>query len=406
MKAAFEKVAQTYETVKKSVQEKWEGFKKKFEGTKTEASQEVMNAETPDDLIALGKKLQAQGEALKAEEGEIKQEESTGEALEAEKGEMFEDAHEEALVENEKFDENKAAEQAEAERVAAEDKAAHEQYVQEQSEAEETRLAEIRAKLNGEETIAIENAELVAEKDDKQQALIERIGAPQSEMFEKYGSRMREAADELVLASKEWKIANNKLRSLEKDYADADNDDAKKAEISKVYDEVKKEVDTARDKFNQLRRDASFGAEVIPKSGQKMGETYMEADRRRDAELKKYNEAAMNDPYVVLRMIEAGAIGGDASGTGLRGVAERLMSDTEFVSEAIKLASKDSQGSYDGWFWRNVSGEARANKELFIEAVKLNHLNYQFGSQEMKSDPEIQKVALKSGLSPTYLYKG
>jgi len=52
---AFGGVVQTLEKVKKSVQEKWDGFKKKFEGTKTELSQEVMGAKSPEDLIALGK---------------------------------------------------------------------------------------------------------------------------------------------------------------------------------------------------------------------------------------------------------------------------------------------------------------------------------------------------------------
>ena len=44
MRKAFEAAAKTYEAVKKSVQEKWEGFMKKFEGTKTELSREIMDA--------------------------------------------------------------------------------------------------------------------------------------------------------------------------------------------------------------------------------------------------------------------------------------------------------------------------------------------------------------------------
>lgn len=160
MKQAFEKVASAYETVKKSVQEKWGGFKKKFEGIKTEMSQEVLSAKTPEDLIALGKKLQEQGEVLKLEEDSVKQEEAQEEALEADKNALIENAHEEALVENEKFDENKAAEKAEAEQ------AAHEQYVQQQAEAEEVRLTEIRTKLNGEEVI-VEGVENETNKGEK-----------------------------------------------------------------------------------------------------------------------------------------------------------------------------------------------------------------------------------------------
>jgi len=166
MKIAFEKVASTYETVKKSVQEKWEGFKKKFEGTKTEASQEVMNAKTPEDLIVLGKKLQEQGEALKAEEESVKQEETQGENLESQKAEMTDNVHEEALIEDENFDETKATETVKAENVVAEEEAAHEAYVKKTEEDEIAKLAEIRAKLNGSnlEGTQIENAEATLDK--------------------------------------------------------------------------------------------------------------------------------------------------------------------------------------------------------------------------------------------------
>ena len=107
MKQAFEKVAQTYETVKKTVKEKWENFKNKFEGTKSEASQEIMKAESPDDLIASGKKLQEKGEALKIEKDGVEKEELQGKGLEEEKSGMIEDAHEEALEENKMRDKEK-----------------------------------------------------------------------------------------------------------------------------------------------------------------------------------------------------------------------------------------------------------------------------------------------------------
>ncbi|MDD5397011.1 MAG: hypothetical protein PHW24_03050 [Candidatus Moranbacteria bacterium] len=146
MRAAFEAASKAYETVKKSVQEKWEGFKKKFEGTKTEASQEAMNARTPDDLIALGKKLQAQGEALKAEEESVKIEEAgEDEKHQAEEMEMKGAAEDEAIKMNKEFDANKAAEE-EAKRKAE----IAEQY-RIAAEQEASKLAEIRAKISGKE---------------------------------------------------------------------------------------------------------------------------------------------------------------------------------------------------------------------------------------------------------------
>lgn len=416
MGQAFEAATKAYETVKKSVSEKWESFKNKFEGTKTEMAQQVIDAKSPEDLIAAGKKLQEQGEALKMEQESVKQEETGDEmigAAQTEAGFMnteFDESRAAEKVETERLaTEEVAAEQAESERVAAEEQAAHEELVKKTEAADQDKIAELRAKLNGEnvEAAPVEGVEAVKVEntENNQEELIEKIGSPKSEMFEKYGSRMREAADELVVVSKEMKTEDEKLKAISKEYAEV-KDETKRTELSNSYDEVKKKRDALNERFNALKRDASFGAEVIPRSGQKAGETYTESFNRRDAELKKYKDASMNDPHVVLRLIEAGAIGGDANGDGLNGVAERLMSDSEFVSEAIKLTAKDSSGSYAGWFWRNVSGEARANRELFAEAIKANHLNYQYGSAGWKSDPEIQKVALESGLDKAYLYKG
>ena len=56
-------------------------------------------------------------------------------------------------------------------------------------------------------------------------------------------------------------------------------------------------------------------------------------------------------------------------------------------------------------FWASCTGEARQSRELYITAVQKNHLNYQFGPKEWKKDPEIQQIAVKSGLSSVYLEK-
>lgn len=399
MRQAFEAAAKAYETVKKSIQEKWEGFKKKFEGTKAEASQEVMNAKTPEDLIALGKKLQQQGETLKLEEEGLKQEEGMQIEKEVEMNVTKDEAdYQESVKAQESADMDKMIEidriQTEKE---AQEQVEHEEYVKKTQEDEAAKLAEIRAKLNGEdagmqtqETIEFTKVENV-EESGSQEALIERIGTPSNELFEKYGSKMRESADELVVTVQKMAENEKKLREVE----------FKSPEWQKLWDENR----ALNERRNELSEDASWGNRVISNNGQRASESYDQYTDRRSGELKKYREVAMDDPHVVLRMIEAGELGGDANGDGLGKVSERLMSDPEFVHEAIKLSKKYTENSYAGWFWRNVSGEAKANRQLFLEAIKVNHLNYQFGSQEMKSDPEIQKIALESGLDPIYLYK-
>lgn len=87
----FEGAVTAYQEVKKTIKDKWEGFKKKFEETKSEMSQEVMKAETPEDLIALGKKLQEQGETLKAEQGELEKEEAEDKEMAAEMGKEYDE---------------------------------------------------------------------------------------------------------------------------------------------------------------------------------------------------------------------------------------------------------------------------------------------------------------------------
>lgn len=143
------KATSTYEKVKSAVAEKWEGFKKKFEGTKSEMSQEVMDAKSPEDLIALGKKLQEKGEALKLEKDGVEKEEVGNDHEEALKdNETFdkEKAHGEALEENSAFDEaeatKKASEEAEKARIQAEEDA---KKIAEDAKKAEELLAKIKS---------------------------------------------------------------------------------------------------------------------------------------------------------------------------------------------------------------------------------------------------------------------
>ncbi len=140
-----------FEKVKKTVQEKWEGFKKKFESVKSEMSQEVLSAKTPDDMIATGKKLQEQGEALKMEEESVKQEE-------------MDEARDEADAENVKFNERKSGEKAEAERDEA---------IEMNKDFDKAKIAEEKAKENAK---IAEEARLSAEADAAKAAeLLEKI---------------------------------------------------------------------------------------------------------------------------------------------------------------------------------------------------------------------------------------
>ncbi|HRY82913.1 MAG TPA: hypothetical protein P5232_04430 [Candidatus Moranbacteria bacterium] len=129
-----------YETVKEALAKKWENFKKKFEGAKSEMSKEVMDAKSPEDLIALGKKLQEQGEALRLEKDSAEREE-TGE----------EEIHKEANEENKAFDEAEAVKKAEEE--AAKIKFEEEKVKKEEEDRgkAESLLAQIKSGNLGEE---------------------------------------------------------------------------------------------------------------------------------------------------------------------------------------------------------------------------------------------------------------
>lgn len=144
-------VASVFEKVKKTVQEKWEGFKKKFESAKSEMSQEVLSAKTPDDMIATGKKLQEQGEVLKTEEEGVKKEE-------------VDEARDEADIENKSFDERKVKEKMETE---------HGEAIEMNKEFDEAKIAEEKAKEKAE---LAEDARLSAEADAAKAAeLLEKI---------------------------------------------------------------------------------------------------------------------------------------------------------------------------------------------------------------------------------------
>ena len=216
----------------------------------------------------------------------------------------------------------------------------------------------------------------------------EQFEAPKTEMFEKYGKRMRGAASELVSVMKEWEVNNGKAYDKTLDMAER-----LKAQETR---------ESLNDRRNQLLRDATFGAEVVQFRRQKTGETYDEYSTYKYKTLDEYENTAMQDPQIVLNLAEAGQLGnGHHEKEGIGRVDKKLRENPEFMRKVLELLpNRDAAES----FWVHVSGKART-RELYIASVKKNHLNYQWGSKEWKTDPEVQKIALESGLDPMYLQK-
>lgn len=349
-----------------------------------------MSDDEAEAFLAERKKLKTANEALKNEDH--------SEALtENEKA----DAYGEADTMNKDLDAAKAkAEEAanlKAEALARAEQAEQDQMARQKEIDEATALAErikngtsIREVPDIVKTEGRENAEHSesAGEDLGTKPVEERLETPKTEMFEKYGSTMRKAADELVSVMRDW--------------------EAKRAEqIASEFNspEWKRLTDEERalnDRRNQLREDAMWGAKVIKFRSQSSGESWSQHSDYQSKELDAYQKAAMSDPYTVMRLAEASQLGqGYGENEGIGKIDQKLRSNPEFMAKVLENISKSGAES----FWAHVAGEAN-NKELYLAAIKKNALNYQWGSKEWKSDPEVQQVALESGLIPTYLYKG
>ncbi len=282
--------------------------------------------------------------------------------------------HVEALEMNKAFDESQAAEKAAQERakIAEADKLS--------AEADAAAAAKLAEQIkSGNVGVEVQSAEVVQDK-----PIGNTFEAPKNETFEKYGEKMRGAAAELVNVKKQMQANEKIMYSKELDMA----------ERLKAQDENKALNETR----NKLREDALFGAEF---RRQKTGESYSEYSDYQRKTLDEYRDAAMQDPQTVLSMLESGELGnGYREGEGVGQISEELRENPEFMAKALELLPNGRAAEN---FWVHVKGEARNNSELYIAAVKKNHLNYQWGSKEWKTDPEIQKIALESGLDPMYL---
>jgi chromatin segregation and condensation protein Rec8/ScpA/Scc1 (kleisin family) len=172
----FEGVKNVAEKIKQGAKEMRKKFSEKFENAKKELADKIMGAKSPEDMIALGKKLQEQGETLKAEEAGVKQEELSedqGEAIEMNTAFDKDKAHGEALEMNAEFKKdkdheealgiNKEIDEAKAAEAKAQEQAKFAEEVRLSAEADKAAAAKILKKLQGgdEETIPAEKTETV-----------------------------------------------------------------------------------------------------------------------------------------------------------------------------------------------------------------------------------------------------
>lgn len=238
---------------------------------------------------------------------------------------------------------------------------------------------------------ASDNEEALIENADREsgKTIEEKIGAPKTEMFQKYGSRMREASSELVGVKEKMRANREKI-----DDRNLDMTERKRAQG---------ENDTLNDQRNRLLRDADFGAEVIRYRSKKSDESYEAYERYKRKEMDEYERTAMQDPVIVMNLAKAGEFGtGYRENEGVGKIDRKLRGNPEFMMKVLEaLPSSRAAESFSA----HTYGLTPQHRELYIAAVKKNHLNYQFGPKEWTTDPEIQKIALASGLDERYLEK-
>ncbi|MBP7822520.1 MAG: hypothetical protein KA034_01760 [Candidatus Moranbacteria bacterium] len=298
---------------------------------------------------------------------------ATHEAKEDDK--IFE-AHSEADQMNRDFD------VADAQAKKAEQAAAHEAIAAEDAARAAALVERIKSGNIGGEVKPTEGVTTEVAQEESTQDIVEKIGAPKTEMFEKYGEKMRASAAELAIVTREMranekKISDKNLDMSERRKAEAENNDVLNVKRNKLYDGLMG-VDV------DLRR-------------QKTGETYDEYRNYKYKTMDEYRDTVMQDPQTVLSMAEAGQLRNESIGQ----INERLRGNPEFMAKVLEALP--TKIAAEGFFV-HVRGEAKT-RDLYVAAVKKNHLNYQWGPKEWATDPEIQKIALESGLDPVYLKK-
>jgi hypothetical protein len=244
------------------------------------------------------------------------------------------------------------------------------------------------------EEALVEDAERTKEKEGisdevkpmeiAQEDIIEKIGAPKTEMFEKYGERMRNSSSELVTI----------VKTMQKKW-----DEMVAAGGAQKNPKLWEEHRALNEKRNKLRGDAMSGVDFRRK---KTNETYDEYwDYQRKA-MQEYRNTAMQDPQTILNMAASGELGnGYRDNEGIGQIDGKLRRNPEFMKKVLETLSRDGAES----FYVHVRGGTPEHKALYIASIRKNHLNYQWGSKEWATDPEVQKIALESGLDPMYLQK-
>jgi hypothetical protein len=235
-------------------------------------------------------------------------------------------AADEAIVENTERDAEVARQKAEAQKAVedaarAEQAAAHEAIAVEDAAKAAELLEKIKSGNIGGE---IQPAEAVQE--ESTQDIVEKIGAPKTEMFEKYGEKMR------LDSSRAAEIA----REMRKNDAIKNNQDLNYEERLKA----EKASFALNDKRNQLLDGTFFGTtdtrafrQALGLRNQKTGEAYIEYFDYLSKVLDEYYDTAMQDPITVMNLVEAGAINGDS----IKRIDEKLRSNPDFMRKLLEV---------------------------------------------------------------------
>ncbi len=255
MKESFEKTKQTYENIKDKVKEKWETFKNRFESFKDEKSKEILNAESPDEMIEIGKKIQEEGETLKAEEESLSKEEadmesdneSVGEDREAQEESVREteaDLEKEKMELEERRKASEKADQEEADKILAKLKGEEvegSEGIPQEGEQETTKAENMEGGLEeGEKKKKMNHIQLLDEI-DRLQRHVDR-GAVKS-LGSNYDSEGLVFADALEERKREYNEMMEKLRGENKEEISEEAREIQRhyLEKEKLYTDLRKE---------------------------------------------------------------------------------------------------------------------------------------------------------------------
>jgi len=205
-------------------------------------------------------------------------------------------------------------------------------------------------------------------------------------MFEKYGQTMRQSADRLVEVVSKMKEKWDELVA---------------AGGTSQRPDLYEEHQALNDERNKLNSAIDYGNGVIKHAERKTNESWGDHENSKRKLHEEYRNTALSDPYTVMRLAEAGQLSFKPSTSGETFASASLRGNVEFMSKLLdSLPDERWSGEH---FWSQVTGEAAKDRDLYIRAIQKQPTSYQYGSKEWKNDPEIQKVALESGLDSSYL---